>query len=54
MSWEAGGRFKKEGTGCRPGEKRVGWIGPSSGGWGVGLETKSVAGLGPLDRKECG
>lgn len=30
----------------RPGEKRVGWIGPSSRGWGVELETKSVAGLG--------
>lgn len=38
----------------RPGEKRVDWIGPSSRGWGVALETKSVAGLGPLGRKECG
>ena len=36
-----------------PSEKRVDWIGPSSRGWGVGLETKSEAGLGPLGRKEC-
>ena len=37
----------------RPGEKRVDWIGPSSRGWGVALETKSVAGLGPLGRRNA-